>query len=529
MTGNNPNGIGMSLLRCHIPYDNPTTGNTVTDQGELPAMQQAQGMGCTQIWACEWSPPAAFKDNGNIDNGGTLLTADYGAYAQYLLNYAKMCESNGVTLLGISPFNEPDLSTAYESCTMTGATLHNFIAQMGATFTAQGLINQTHIIMPEVERIDDVANYADPTMTDANTLQYIWGVDTHFYYYNAALVLPYANLNGRDYWESEVYDQQSTTSPDPGMGSALVECGFIHNAMGNANMDSFHYWWLISSGNDNGGLIDNDLTVTKRLWALGNWSRFVRPGYYRMGATAVPSAGITVTAYKNNSSSSPTTFVIVAINGNNSTVNQTFSLNGLTTTSVVPWVTDPNNNLVRQTAVGVAGNSFTYSMPVSSVVSFVGINSASAPTNTPTGTPTRTNTGTPSSTPTATRTNTLPNTATLTPTLTPSATRTNTPSSTPTGTPTFSPTATRTNTPSNTLTPTVTRTFTGTPTASATSTASATATRTPTSTPSNTPQSTAKRRTGYYHGPIGRRCPNEPAPRRLSGVCSGSGPGRATM
>ena len=68
-------GVGLSMLRCHIPYDNPTTGTSVTDQGELQVMKQALGLGCTQIWATEWSPPGIWKSNGNVDNGGMLLAA----------------------------------------------------------------------------------------------------------------------------------------------------------------------------------------------------------------------------------------------------------------------------------------------------------------------------------------------------------------------------------------------------------------------------------------------------------------------
>src|SRR5208283_3966238 len=55
------------------------------------------------------------------------------------------------------------------------------------------------------------------------------------------------------------------------------------------------------------------------------------------------------------------------------------------------------NGLVAQTAVPVSSNSFTFSLPASSVVSFVGICSGATPTNTPVVTntpivPTATNT-----------------------------------------------------------------------------------------------------------------------------------------
>ncbi|HET9869787.1 MAG TPA: hypothetical protein VFR02_04755, partial [bacterium] len=63
MTGNNPNGIGLSLLRCHIPETNSSTGNP-SDPGEVAVMKQAAGLGVTQIWLAEWTPPTAYKTAG---------------------------------------------------------------------------------------------------------------------------------------------------------------------------------------------------------------------------------------------------------------------------------------------------------------------------------------------------------------------------------------------------------------------------------------------------------------------------------
>jgi glucuronoarabinoxylan endo-1,4-beta-xylanase len=396
-------GVGLSMLRCHIPYDNPTTGTTVTDTGELAVMHQAQSLGCNQIWATEWSAPAAFKSNNNVDNGGTLLTADYAAYAQYLLNYAKMCEANGVTLICISPQNEPDMNVSYESGIWTGQLFHDFISQsMGPTFTG----NPTQIMMPEPSHnalltmgcaADGDANC---TLNDANAAKYVSFLGTHLYYSSVPAAFANLQLNDapgvtREFWETEIYDQITATSPDPSMGSGLFLASLLHNSIAAAGMNAFHYWWLQSSGNDNGGLIQADGTLTKRLYVMGNWSRFVRPGSYRISATANPSAGVTVSAYKNTLSGQ---YVIVAINGSNAVANQTFTLNGITSTLVTPWVTGPNDNLTQKAPVAVAAGSFTYSMPVSSVVSFVGTTSSFGPTATPT------NTLPPTPTPTATNT-----------------------------------------------------------------------------------------------------------------------------
>ena len=62
----------------------------------------------------------------------------------------------------------------------------------------------------------------------------------------------------------------------------------IHLFLTAAQANAWHYWWLISSsGNtDNEGLTDNHRgNPAKRMYALGQWSRFVRPGYYRIDAT----------------------------------------------------------------------------------------------------------------------------------------------------------------------------------------------------------------------------------------------------
>ena len=53
--------------------------------------------------------------------------------------------------------------------------------------------------------------------------------------------------------------------------------------------------------------------VIQRGYVMGNYSRFVRPGSYRVSATDNPSSGIYVTAYRNDSLGQLT---IVAINEN---------------------------------------------------------------------------------------------------------------------------------------------------------------------------------------------------------------------
>ena len=291
-------------------------------------------------------------------------------------------------------------------------------------------------------------------------------------------------MTNQEYWETEM---SGNTTDMPG---ALQEAGWIQASLVGANMNAFHYWWLTD-------LISNN-SFTIKAYVLGNYSKFIRPGYYRMGATAAPTSGIQVSAFKDTNNSSPSKIVFVAINNNSSATSQTFSLNGLNVTSVTPWITDSSHNLVALSAVSVSGNSFTYSLPSSSVVSFVGTNNGGATaTNTPvpaTNTPTKTNTPVP---PTNTFTNTFTKTNTPVPptnTFTNTFTKTNTPVP-PTNTFTNTYTPTNTFTKTNTPVPPTATPITPVPTNTSTNTAPPTNTGTPivptatptTPVPTNTP------------------------------------------
>jgi glucuronoarabinoxylan endo-1,4-beta-xylanase len=139
-----------------------------------------------------------------------------------------------------------------------------------------------------------------------------------------------------------------------------------------ASANAWHYWWLINEGGsgDNEGLICTNGTVRKAIYAIGNYSKFVRPGYYRIDATPTPQGDVSVSAYGNASTGA---FVIVVINKNGSNVLQNFSLNGLNADSVKPWVTSASLNLVEQSDVAISGGGFSYLLPAGSVTTFVGV------------------------------------------------------------------------------------------------------------------------------------------------------------
>ena len=122
-------------------------------------------------------------------------------------------------------------------------------------------------------------------------------------------------------------------------------------------------------GADNGALWDKGTgKPAKRLWIMGNWSRYVRPGFMRVDATVAPTSGVTVTGFRDSALSK---VVIVAINNNTSVTSQAFSIPGTSPTKLTPCITDPTRDLVEQSSQTLSSTTFTYSLPSQSVTSLV--------------------------------------------------------------------------------------------------------------------------------------------------------------
>ena len=348
-------GVGLSLLRVQIENN-----GTYPD---LATMQKAQDRG-VKIWGTPWSPPASMKSNGSTTNGGSLLASDYQAYANYLSSYVLgLKNSYGIDLYALSIQNEPDYTASWDSCIWTGQQFHDFLRNnLLPTFSKNGVT--TKIIMPEESgwKFD----LATATLNDSVTAAGVSIIAGHNYDGASAAPYPLGQNQGKHLWETEVSTFETF---DPSMTNGLIWAKKINDWMTIANANAWHYWWLIDGNGDNEALLGPSGQTTKRLYVMGNYSKFVRPGYYRIGTSASPVGGVLVSAYKDTSSGK---FAIVAINQNASAVTLDFALSGFTANTVVPWVTSASLNLAQQSSITVGGSAFVATLPAASVTTFVG-------------------------------------------------------------------------------------------------------------------------------------------------------------
>jgi O-glycosyl hydrolase len=92
-------------------------------------------------------------------------------------------------------------------------------------------------------------------------------------------------------WQSEWCQMEG--GHDPGMDPALVLARCVHEDLTILDCTAWQTWIAVSCYDYKDGLIHADLntqsvTDMKRLWALGNYSRFLRPGSVRLGLSGVP-------------------------------------------------------------------------------------------------------------------------------------------------------------------------------------------------------------------------------------------------
>lgn len=372
-------GIGCSILRAEIgcgeskPTIEPELGvwDRTGDAREIWYFNEALARGVDKIYGTVWSPPAWMKTHNNVNHGGWLKGKYYQEYATYLAENVKNYRDNfGIELYGISPANEPEFPAKWKSCLWSGRQMKDFVQNyLYPTFQQEGL--STKIMVGESGFWSDAV--VKPLLNDDATAHMVDVVTSH-QYQGRIKDLPLARQKGKHLWQSELCDTVGNyhVEIDDAVGWGKI----IHEFMTIPQANAFLYWRGAHETNTNQTMIRIDsptsYTVPKRLYALGHYSKFVRPDWVRMEAADEPYPELYISAYKDPVSGK---FAIVLVNNdrvNGHTVD--FHLQNFTADAVVPYVTDAWNDLAAQDAIPVVNQTFTLTIGAESMVTLTGVN-----------------------------------------------------------------------------------------------------------------------------------------------------------
>ena len=353
-------GAGFSLNRVMIEPNGLSNDET---ENAISATKRG-----AKVWGTPWYTKNGVK-KGDYD---TLYEKDYQEWADTLASMAIKMKAKGAPIYAISSGNEVDLGwTKYSEDALAlwvGKYLGPTLAQKSP---------DTKIIGIEPCNYWGFDRYFKVFKADPDAWKYSSIMATHEY---PTVIKAYPEIQaaGKEYWETEVYDPQTDQGEDVGMGSALRVSKIIHDALTTADVNAWHYWWKNPcSGCANGAIwAEASHQPTKRLWMMGNWSRYARPGFIRVDATVEPTTGVYLTAFRDSSLSK---VVLVVANSNNNAVSQSFSIPGITPRKVTPAITDPTRDLVELASQDLTVSDFTYSLPSQSVTTLVFDMSAPVP------------------------------------------------------------------------------------------------------------------------------------------------------
>ena len=373
-------GIGLQWYRMQIYPDltdcqsdqntipngncvNVSSGPTIASS-DLSMAQAAVARGA-RVFASEWSPPGSMKDNGAFQTGGNMIgnSTNYMNLADIQSAFVTFMKGTySVQIYAISPQNEPEVSTHYPSCMWTTTQLHDYIPYLRSALNKAG--HTSVKIMVAEDTPWRIVKAAGP-MDDATTAADVAIVASHGYGVPQPRgPLSFENNTGQHVWETEVSDSNPY---DGTITSALNYASQIHYYLTNAQINYWGYWLLDGNGEftDNEALTDENSNIAKRAYAIGNWSRFVLPGYRMVSVTNFTA--LLVTAFTNPAGNSGT---IVAVNNGNSPASVTFSVGTAMGSSVTPYLTSSSASLAEQTALTVYSGLFSATVPSYSIETF---------------------------------------------------------------------------------------------------------------------------------------------------------------
>lgn len=338
--------------------------------GQRAFMKEAKARGVSTFIGFVNSPPTALTRNGRAHSSGgdsaNIAPARYGDFARFLKDVVVELEKrDGIRLDILSPFNEPqwDWTSGQEGSPWRVDEMAAMTRALSAELAGARL--PTKISIGESGRMNYVYERGDKPTRGEQVQAWFGSASPHYVgslpnLVHAIGAHSYHTTNPRDtmravrtrlhdaivavdptleFWQTEYCVLETTPlirgrGRDLGIDAALHIAGVIHSDMVYAHASTWH-WWIAASPYDfKDGLVymDRDtLTGTvrdsKMLWALGHYSRFVRPGMRRIGvdvtgASADSSdAELLVSAYRD-----PVSQRIVTVLVNRATVDRQVQL-----------------------------------------------------------------------------------------------------------------------------------------------------------------------------------------------------------
>lgn len=331
---NDPGNMGLSILRVHIDP------NQARFPEQLPTAQYATGEGA-RVLASPWDPPTDLLDMSGDDP--RLPYENYGAYVDHLNSFITLMNTNGVPLYAISVQNEPDIGGWTD---WTPAEILTFVTEFGQDIGTRVLA---------AESFNFNRSYTDPILNDSAATANVDIIGGHIYG-NGLYDYPLARSKGKPVWMTE----HLTGSDDPALNDWALAMDLgkeIHDCM-EANFNAY-IWWYIRRFY---GLIRDDGNISEKGYVMSHFSKFVRPGALRVGASVSAAPGVYTTAFKTD-----TSMTIVALNTTAGSLEIAFEIQNANDSNYAHFSSSGNEIMVHMGTVSAVAGTFSLTLEAGSI------------------------------------------------------------------------------------------------------------------------------------------------------------------
>lgn len=353
--------IGLTIMRIRLNESQSAWGNDLVDAKDAVA----RGM---KLFATAWSPPTGLR----VASGSSYKVdpTKYQAYVDHLNAFSKYMKDNGAPLYALGFQNEPDWCGEWSCGTTT--EMYNFAKNWGAKIRANG----NKVISAESFSFNK--GYYDAILNDAAALASIDILGTHFYGTSKSspdATFDYALFKQKGgkapFWMTEVYTDGVNNATSNTWPLCLDVAYEIHRAMALSNMSAYVWWYLKRSygplyiaTNSQGGSLAGSVSKVGAL--MGQYSKYVRPGAVRVGATRVAQTDVYTSAFKKKDS-----VVLVVVNRASSSKTVSFSIPGVTVNTGKKITTSGTKTMTDDGSVSISGGSFSTTLDAQSTSTIV--------------------------------------------------------------------------------------------------------------------------------------------------------------
>ena len=349
------------MAECFLKNDG--TYDLGRDKNAVYMLKAAVKNGCDSVVLFVNSPPEIYTKNHKscLDKPlhTNLAKKNYHNFAAYCVKCAEHFIGEGIPVTSVSPVNEPVWIWTYkngqEGCHYRPWGVRGVMRALADEIDKSKILKENNVLISGAENGDIRwfnKTYSRIMLGDKKIRSHSDGVDVHSYFLNDHILPKFNNrlkfaARWRKYLDRKFPSSKVRVSEwthmkggrDSSMDSALVQARVMYEDLTILNAVSWQHWIAVSDVDYCDGLIyinpDRTYEITKRYYAFGNFSKFIKSGAVRVNADGGTDS-LKLMAFKQKNET-----VVVAINLSEKESELDFGKSG------TAYITDKNLSLTE--------------------------------------------------------------------------------------------------------------------------------------------------------------------------------------